>query len=145
MFDRARIRGLIPHAGAMCLLDEVLSWSAETITCRTAAHLSPGNPLRRDDRLAAICGAEFGLQAAALHGALRAGGEPQPAGYVAALRSIVLTTERLDDPALGALTVTALLDRADTAGTIYRFALLAESGAQVLSGAATIILPRPKE
>ena len=29
--DRTVIAGLIPHAGAMCLLDEVLAWDATTI------------------------------------------------------------------------------------------------------------------
>ena len=30
---RAKIAGLIPHAGAMCLLDGVVQWDANRISC----------------------------------------------------------------------------------------------------------------
>ena len=78
--------GLVPHAGAMVLLDRVEAWDAETVQCRARSHLDPANPLRRAGRLAACCGIEYALQAAAVHGALLAGGVAQAAGYVAALR-----------------------------------------------------------
>ena len=34
-----RIQDLIPHQGAMCLLDEVASWTPGGIVCRTRSHL----------------------------------------------------------------------------------------------------------
>ncbi|HUN39907.1 MAG TPA: hypothetical protein VMU81_06430 [Acetobacteraceae bacterium] len=70
MLTREQILGLIPHQGTMCLLDRVLGWSAAEISCIAISHLAPDNPLRRDGQLGAICGIEYGLQAAALHGAL---------------------------------------------------------------------------
>ena len=70
MLTRRQIMELIPHQGTMCLLDSVLACSAEGITCAACSHLSPDNPLRRDDRLGAVCGIEYGLQAAALHAEL---------------------------------------------------------------------------
>ena len=70
MLTRRHIMELIPHQGTMCLLDGVLAWSAEGITCAASSNLSPDNPLRRDGRLGAVCGIEYGLQAAALHAAL---------------------------------------------------------------------------
>ena len=73
MLTRQQILALIPHQGMMCLLDRVAAWSAADITCGASSHLSPDNPLRRDGRLGAICGIEYGLQAAALHGASCAG------------------------------------------------------------------------
>ena len=87
MLTRARILELIPHKGTMCLLDEAVGWSDAKITCRARSHLSPDNPLRRNGGLAGLCGIEYGLQAAALHGAIVAGG-PQPAGYLAALVAV---------------------------------------------------------
>jgi predicted hotdog family 3-hydroxylacyl-ACP dehydratase len=80
MLSREQIVALVPHQGAMCLLDRVLRWSAEDIVCGASSHLLPDNPLRRDGRLGAICGIEYGLQAAALHGALVAHGFPLPLG-----------------------------------------------------------------
>ncbi len=126
----------------MCLLDEVLCWTAGAIRCRTRSHLAPGNPLRRDGRLAAVCGAEYGLQAAALHGALIAGGVAQPAGYVAALRDLELGAARLDDPAHGALEVSAFSERAEAGGLIYRFTVATAAGRALVSGRAIIALPR---
>lgn len=140
MLDRARILELIPHKGTMCLLEEVAEWSNSSVTCRTHSHQSPDNPLRRSGRLHGICGIEYGLQAAALHGALLAG-DLQPPGYLAALRSVEIFTERLDDPSIGVLQVTAQLELRDVRGLIYRFLLRSGNGAALLSGQATIVLP----
>jgi predicted hotdog family 3-hydroxylacyl-ACP dehydratase len=140
MLDRARILGLIPHQGTMCLLEDVVDWSPSSIACRTRSHLSPDNPLRRSGVLHGICGIEYGLQAAALHGALLAG-KPQPAGYLAALRSVEIFAERLDDASIGTLQVTAQLELRDASGLIYRLQLRSDSGAALLTGRATIALP----
>lgn len=144
MLDHAAILTMIPQQGAMCLLDGVRSWSATQIACFARSHLDPANPLRRAGRLSPVCGCEYGLQAAALHGALLAGGVPRPAGYVAALQMTLVRAERLDDPAWGAtLGVEADLDLADPGGLIYRFALRAEDGNLLLEGRGTIVLPKP--
>ena len=65
-----RIDALVPQQGAMCLLDEVVSFDDRSVVCRTSSHLAPGNPLRCDGRLPAIAGIEYGAQAMAVHGAL---------------------------------------------------------------------------
>ena len=140
MLSRAHILELIPHQGTMCLLDEVTEWSECAITCRTRSHLTPDNPLRRDGRVSGLCGIEYGLQAAALHGALRAGGM-QPTGYLAALRSVEIVDAWLDDPSHGALDVTAELELSDVSGLIYDFRLRSSSGHTLLTGRATIALP----
>jgi predicted hotdog family 3-hydroxylacyl-ACP dehydratase len=141
VIEGAALRALLPHAGAMCLLDEVFAWSDKTIACRTTSHLLPNNPLRRQDRLATICGAEYGLQAAALHGALLAGGERQPTGYLSGLNLSRIEAERLDDPALGALLVTARIELADRRGLIYGFDLRDQNGRLLLEGRGTILFP----
>jgi predicted hotdog family 3-hydroxylacyl-ACP dehydratase len=137
MVTRQRILELIPHQGVMCLLESALSWSATDIICVTRSHLSPDNPLRRDGRLYPVCGIEYGLQAAALHGGLL-DGAGQPAGYLAALRDVSIRVERLDAPSLGTMSVTATQEIRTPHGLIYRFALAAEAGAELLSGRAVL-------
>jgi predicted hotdog family 3-hydroxylacyl-ACP dehydratase len=139
MVARQRILELIPHQGAMCLLESALAWSATEITCAAWSHLSPDNPLRRGGRLHAVCGIEYGLQAAALHGALLGGGK-QPAGYLAALRDVAIRAGRLDDPSLGVLRVVATREISAPHGLIYRFMLAAESGTELLSGRAVLAM-----
>ncbi|MBX6743279.1 MAG: 3-hydroxylacyl-ACP dehydratase [Acetobacteraceae bacterium] len=138
--DRTVIARLVPHQGAMCLLDRALSWDAEGIACEAESHRDPANPLRRDDGLPAVCGLEYALQAMALHGALLADGRPQPAGYLSSLRDVTLGRERLDTVA-GALRIRATSLAAEAQGFIYRFTVEGE-GAVLLSGQAAIILPR---
>ncbi len=142
MLDRARILELIPHQGTMCLLDEVIDWSEHDITCRTRSHLALDNPLRLNGRLSTLCGIEYGLQAAALHGAL-ADGAPQSAGYLAALRSVDIVGTRLDDACVGALDVTAQLELRNADALIYAFQLRSSGGVALLSGRATIALSAP--
>jgi predicted hotdog family 3-hydroxylacyl-ACP dehydratase len=135
------LRALLPHAGKMCLLDEVSEWSAESIACRATSHLAPDNPLRRAGVLATICGAEYGLQAAALHGALRDGGRRQPAGYLSGLVLTHIGAARLDDAAFGRLRIAARIELADRRGLIYGFSLQAEDGQRLLDGRGTILFP----
>ena len=52
----AALNGLVPHQGAMCLLESVLRWDAEGIVCRAVSHLDPAHPLRAEGRLGAVCG-----------------------------------------------------------------------------------------
>ncbi len=137
----ADIAALIPHAGAMVLLGRVEAWDAHGILCRAVSHLDAGNPLRRDGRLAACCGLEYALQAAALHGALTAGGIAQRAGYVAALRAVALHVERLDAATFGELRVAARLERQEEAGVMYALDIQAADGSPLLSGRAVIALP----
>jgi predicted hotdog family 3-hydroxylacyl-ACP dehydratase len=97
--NKAEIRTLIPHSGPMCLLDEVTQWDDRSITCVTNTHRDPGNPLRRDGHLSALHAFEYGAQATAVHGGLRARliGAIAPPGYLAALRDARLHAAFLDD------------------------------------------------
>jgi predicted hotdog family 3-hydroxylacyl-ACP dehydratase len=92
MIDRPGILGLIPHQGAMCLWDEVLAWDARTIHVRAYNHRDPAHPLRNREGLRAIHLCEYGAQAMAVHGGLRAresGGVAKP-GLLVALRGVEL-------------------------------------------------------
>lgn len=135
------IAALVPHAGAMVLLGRVEAWDGAGILCRAVSHLDDANPLRRNGRLAACCGVEYALQAAALHGALIADGVAQRAGHVAALRAVTLHMDRLDVPEFGELRVAARLERQEAAGIIYSLKVQSADGATLLSGRAVIALP----
>ena len=97
--NKPEIRTLIPHSGLMCLLDSVIEWDDQSIACITNTHRKPANPLRRDGRLSALHAFQYGAQAVALHGGLRArsAGVVAPPGYLAALRDARLHVTRLDD------------------------------------------------
>jgi predicted hotdog family 3-hydroxylacyl-ACP dehydratase len=137
---RGAIARLVPHGGAMCLLDRALAWDAEAIACESDSHRDPANPLRRDGRLPAICGVEYALQAMALHGALT-GGQAQPAGYLSSLRDVSLGGAGRLDTVPGPLAVRARALAAEAGGFIYRFEV--EGGGRLLlAGQAAIILPR---
>ena len=140
MLDAARIRVLIPHQGAMCLLESALRWDARGILCRAASHLDPANPLRAAGRLGAVTGAEYGMQAAALHGALTGHGGP---GVIAALRDLRCEVARLDEAAFGTLSVRAWRLAAGDGGSVYGFAVRAASGRLLVAGQGTVAVPAP--
>jgi predicted hotdog family 3-hydroxylacyl-ACP dehydratase len=96
--NKEEIRKLIPHSGLMCLLDKVTAWDNESITCLSKTHLDPANPLRRAGRLSAVHSFEYGAQAVAIHGGLRArlAQSTAPPGYLAALRDARLHVTQLD-------------------------------------------------
>lgn len=134
---RKAIARLIPHQGAMCLLDRVESCTAEAIACASATHRDATNPLRRGDGLAAICAVEYALQAMALHGALT-GGAAQGPGFLAAVSGVEAAVDRVEDIA-GDLMVGATVLSRETRGFIYRFAIEGD-GRALVSGRATIVL-----
>jgi hypothetical protein len=63
---------LIPHAGAMRLLDAVVDWNMATIHAIGERHGRSDHPLCDETGLHAMHLAEYGAQAAAVHGALLA-------------------------------------------------------------------------
>jgi predicted hotdog family 3-hydroxylacyl-ACP dehydratase len=141
--DKAEIRTLIPHAGSMCLLDSVLDWDDESIVCMTNTHRDEANPLRREGRLSALHALEYGAQAAAIHGGLRAraAGATAPPCYLAALRDAHLNVARIDDLA-SPLEVRAERLFGDAGNTIYQCTISA-SDTSVAEGRVTIML-RPQ-
>ena len=140
MLGAARIRDLIPQQGAMCLLEAALRWDARGVLCRATSHLDLANPLRAAGRLGAVTGAEYGMQAAALHGALT--GYRRPA-VIAALRDLRCEVARLDQAAFGTLTVRAWRLAAGEAGSVYGFAVRAASGRLLVAGQGTVMVPAP--
>jgi predicted hotdog family 3-hydroxylacyl-ACP dehydratase len=140
--DRAWIESRIPHHGPMCLLDEVIRWDAERITCSSSSHRSIDNPLRAGGQLGIACGIEYAAQAMAVHGALVAAESPRPAfpavGFLAGVRGVQFHVSRLDDLE-GDLICDAVRVAGDRGTALYEFEL--RSGAtRLLRGRATVVL-----
>lgn len=144
LVSREQLASLIPHSGAMCLLDGVLQWDARRIVCVSESHRAGDNPLRAQGELPAVCGVEYAAQAMAVHGGLAgkaAVGGPR-AGYLASLRDLECRRRRLDDLP-GALVVEAEQLAGDGAHVIYRFRLRVGE-TEVLSGQALVMLDAPE-
>jgi len=95
---KEELNALLPHAGAMRLIDRVESWDATTIRCHTQSHRDQGNPLRHNARLEAVAGLEYAAQAMGIHVGLlhRTRSMDGLIGYVGGLRDVVLGVDRLD-------------------------------------------------
>ena len=137
MIDRARIEALIPPGGAMVLLDSIVAHDETSILCTTMSHRRADNPLLRDQRLPAVAAAEYGAQAAAVHGALLAEGPMRP-GRVVLLRALRWTRRFLEEIE-APIEVRAESLHRDGGNLAYGFALSAE-GEELLSGECGIIL-----
>jgi predicted hotdog family 3-hydroxylacyl-ACP dehydratase len=141
--ERSRILQMIPHAGAMCLLDSVEAWDTAHISCLSSRYPEADNPMRRPDgALGAVCGIEMAAQAMAVHGRLAAAedGRPRP-GFLVSLRDVRLRAATLP-PGTGALTITARQLMGDTRGAAYAFTVAA-AGDEWLSGRATVLFEAP--
>lgn len=142
MLDKTDWAHLIPHAGAMCLLDAVLAWDERTIHATSKGHARADNPLRGGHGLHAVHLAEYGAQAMAVHGALLArarGDERVRPGRLVSLRDVQLHEEyvdRLD----GHLDVHAECLYADAGGAQYAFRI-EHRGRLLASGRAAVIHP----
>jgi predicted hotdog family 3-hydroxylacyl-ACP dehydratase len=86
------LAALVPHSGRMCLLERVLDWDDSTVKLATSSHRDPANPLLLNGRLSAIHLCEYGAQAMAVHGGLRARArnERARAGLLVLLRDVLL-------------------------------------------------------
>ena len=136
--NREAIAQLIPHGGAMCLLERVISYDATAILCEADNHATPDHPLRNALGLPASAGIEYAAQAIAVHAALRKpGGGPAGRGFLAVLSDVFWRSDRLDDLP-GPLRIHAEL-LADTGGGLqYRFRVGDQAGQWVLEGTQVI-------
>lgn len=127
----------------MCLLEEVIRWDAQSVSCRSRTHRAVDHPLRAHGRLGIACGVEYAAQAIAVHGALtrapRGSGARGPArGFLAAVRGGRTYVSRLDD-VQGDLICDAVRVAGDRRTALYEFELRSEA-ACLLSGRATVVL-----
>ena len=142
--DGAGIRARIPHSGRMCLLDEVLEWDGERITCRSRAHRAADHPLRSGAALGGATAIELAAQAMAVHGALLASehGAAAQAGRLASVRDVEILADRLDMLADDLLIACERL-AGDERSALYQFTVTA-GACPVIRGRATIALDPPR-
>ena len=141
MIDHEAICKLIPHAGSMCLLDNVVSWNENSITCLSDSHLLADNPLQNENKLSSVMLIEYGAQAMAVHGGLKAKehGSVLAGGYLAALRNIKLSEKDISEIE-GPLRIEAEQLMAQGGSMIYEFSVCIDaSGEALASGRATVI------
>jgi predicted hotdog family 3-hydroxylacyl-ACP dehydratase len=154
--DHDAIAARVPHAGAMCLLHQVVGWDEHRIECIAFGQAPAGagsHPLAHDGRLPATAAIEYAAQAMALHGRLiqerlaaaagEADGEARPAsreparGFLAGLRSVRLYRRWIDgDPPL--LTVRVSRFAGDEVQVLYDFEVLAAD--PIVQGRAVVVL-----
>ena len=134
------IATLVPHQGAMCLWQRVLTADANAVTVSTASHRDLANPLRSDDRLRAIHLCEYGAQAMAVHGDLLAQATHARVreGFLVALRGVNLHVVRIDDLP-GELTGHAELLMQGDDSQQYRFRI-EHAGQLIAEGRAAVML-----
>ncbi|MEO7335867.1 MAG: hydroxymyristoyl-ACP dehydratase [Caldimonas sp.] len=141
--DHDRIATLIPHAGAMCLLERCDSWDRDRIVCIATNHRRADNPLRSASGLLSACAIEYAAQAMALHGALIGAedGTPASPGYLASARGVHLHRLRLDDVE-GDLRIEAQRGAGDARQILYTFDV-SHAGAPIATGRAAVVLNTP--
>jgi predicted hotdog family 3-hydroxylacyl-ACP dehydratase len=139
MLGRDAIAALIPHQGAMCLLDRVVEWDKDHVVLATATHRAADNPLRLDGRLRAVHLCEYGAQAMAVHGGLsaQADGKTARPGFLVSLRDVKLHVDFIDQLE-GELLVTAQRLLESTGSWQYSFEVT-YAGQTIASGRAAIM------
>ena len=133
------IAALIPHAGAMCLLDEVTRWDTASVSATSCTHRDETNPLRTAGGLSTWCAIEYAAQAMAVHGGLAGAVSARPrGGYLVSLRKVECLAPRLDDLP-GDLFVEARQLMGDAERVMYTFSVRV-GDREVLRGNATVML-----
>jgi predicted hotdog family 3-hydroxylacyl-ACP dehydratase len=124
----------------MCLLESVEGWDDQTITCLTATHRHPQNPLRFRGRLTASAGLEYAAQAMGAHVGLVDGSHrtEHRIGLVGGVRDVVFAIERLDD-LKGCLVVNARRLIEGEQGYMYHF-IVAHGDSKLIEGRASIFV-----
>jgi predicted hotdog family 3-hydroxylacyl-ACP dehydratase len=139
---REAIQKLIPHQGAMSLWDEVVDWDARTIHLRARNHRDPAHPLRSNGRLRAVHLCEYGAQAMAVHGGLKArdaGAVARP-GLLVALRGVELHVAWIDDLPDALECVAELLTDGDTG---WQYAFRIQHDGTLLATGRAAVMPQP--
>jgi predicted hotdog family 3-hydroxylacyl-ACP dehydratase len=129
----------------MCLLEQVIEWDDARIVLHTTTHQRTDNPLRVDGKLRAVHLCEYGAQAMAVHGALKAAPERAPPGMLVSLRSVTFARAYIHDLA-GPLRIEAVCLQASDSSQQYSFRIThkdASGDTTIAEGRAAVLLTRP--
>lgn len=119
LLTRDQLEPLLPHAGAMLMIDSVEAFDEERISCLSERHQATDNPLYRDGRLAALHGIEFAAQAAAIHGGLLSKERKAPLRVLAAVRKANFSRPWLDELP-GPLRIVSTIVMLDPKAAVYQ-------------------------
>lgn len=132
---------LVPHAGAMCLLDEVVAWQDDRIHCRSRMRAASEHPLGDRGVLPVTALIEYAAQATAAHGTLLAraalGSGSAAAGRLVGLRDIELLVGPEAIAELASIDIHAERLMADAMGSIYVFRIVG-GARELVRGRVTI-------
>lgn len=133
--EHLNVSSLVPHDGAMCLIEDVLRYDPEVISCRASFHIG-SHPLERNGVLPSAVTIEYAAQACAIHGALlEKKGHSKP-GYLAKIKSTELSVGVLKQ-AHAPLTIHARRIGSTTQGCLYSFQV---QGPQCSLATGTLII-----
>ena len=127
---------LVPHAGSMLLIDEVLNYSQETIVTRCVSHQNPDHPLRLNGKLSALHLIEYGAQTMAVHCGLLSG--QAHSGFLAAVRAAHFYVEELE-AVQNALIIHATAEAQLEKGAVYHFFIRDSQDNLLLEARATVV------
>ena len=145
IITKTDIEAIIPHAGDMCLLEQVISFSNEEIICRTQSHLNTDNPLKTNGKLSKMHLIEYGAQAIAVHGGLleRDSNNDQPKlGYIATVKAVKWGDF---DPLTELLEIKANAVMRDEISKLYEFTIIDAQLRNVCSARVMVIHPNSDE
>lgn len=97
LIEKAKIINMLPHGNTMCLLDGVLNYDENTITCISHHWQQSNNPLLNNhETMGVSILAEYGAQAAGIHSAIqqKAAGDIK-AAYVGAIKQFKFYTSTI--------------------------------------------------
>ena len=137
---KEQICQLVPHSGAMCLIDGVVSWDENSIECTSFSHQLPDNPLRNQEGLPVVSAIEFGAQGMAVHGGLLAKDHKlsSATAYLASVKDVQIVSDAPLDSYPDELTIRAEMIFSDQGNQVYDFAV-SSNGKQIMSGQAMVI------
>lgn len=137
----AAIDTLIPHAGAMVLLDQVVACDNEQVHCRANLSQIADHPLAHRGQLPTTALPEYAAQAMAVHSALTGPCRTVPReGRLVALPEFDLTTDHIEAPVL--IDVHATCVGGDDSGALYTFRIV-DGERSLASGRATVMFVEP--
>lgn len=131
------IEKLIPHSGAMSLLNAVQEWDQQRLRCSASSHRDPRNPLRGEAGLSSLCGIEYAAQGMALHGALTDKENSGRQGLLISVKDVRRLAQRLDGIAHD-LTIDVELLASDDTMFNYQFRVSA-NGDTLIEGKAAVL------
>lgn len=135
---------LLPHAGTAIMIEELVRWDQTEIVARTRTHRDANNPLRVGGRLASVHLVEYGAQAMAAHGALRAraAGDSPRSALLVSVRQFQAASNFVDDLE-GPLEIVARELLSSATGWQYEFEVRHAEERVAFGRVAAIVFPLP--